>query len=210
MRSRVRNLLLEQPFRGVSQFKKDYDGAVAERALQGIVPKPLDAEQTGKLVAMLKSPEKGEEAFLLDLLSNRVPPGVDEAAYVKAAFLTGVAKGKETSPIVSPTLATELLGTMQGGYNIATLVDLLDDAKLGATAAKALSTTILMFDAFHDVEVKAQAGNAHAQKVLKSWADAEWFLSRPEVAKKITVTVFKVPGETNTDDLSPAPDAWSR
>ena len=196
--------------RAASTFKQAYDGVVAERAAQGIVPKPLDSETTAKLVEMLKSPPKGEEEFLLDLLKNRVPPGVDEAAYVKAAFLTAVAKGQAKSPLVNPELATELLGTMQGGYNISTLIDLLDDAKLAPKAATALSHTLLMFESFFDVEAKAKAGNKEAQRVLKSWADAEWFLSKPDVPKKITVTVFKVSGETNTDDLSPAPDAWSR
>jgi len=197
-------------YRSLSSFKDDYDGHVAERALQGIVPKPLDAEQTSRLVELLKNPPKGEEAFLLDMITNRVPPGVDESAYVKAAFLSAVAKGEASSPIVSNTHAVELLSTMQGGYNIATLVELLDDATLASIAAEGLKKTILMFDAFYDVETKAKAGNKHAESVVKSWAEAEWFTSKPEVAKKITVTVFKVSGETNTDDLSPAPDAWSR
>ena len=196
--------------RNISQFRSQYDGVVAERAAQGIVPKPLDAETTAKLVEMLKNPPKGEEDFLLDLLKNRVPPGVDEAAYVKAAFLTAIAKGQSSSSIVSAELATELLGTMQGGYNIATLVELLDNPKLAPKAANALCHTLLMFESFFDVEAKAKSGNKEAQRVMKSWADAEWFLSKPDVPKKITVTVFKVPGETNTDDLSPAPDAWSR
>jgi len=146
----------------------------------------------------------------MDLLVNRIPPGVDEAAYVKAAFLTAVAKGETKSPLVSPELATELLATMQGGYNILTLVELLDHPTLSEKAADGLCNTILMFEAFHDVEAKCKAGNKAAQRVMESWANADWFLQRPEVAKKITVTVFKVPGETNTDDLSPAPDAWSR
>ena len=196
--------------RYASTFKANYDGAVAERAEQGVVPKPLDADQTSKLVALLKTPPAGEEAFLMDLLANRVPPGVDEAAYVKAAFLAAVAKGEATSPLVSAEKATELLATMQGGYNIQPLVDLLDSPTLGAKAADGLCNTLLMFESFYDVEAKAKAGNKNAARVLKSWADAEWFLSKPDVPKKITVTVFKVSGETNTDDLSPAPDAWSR
>ncbi|RYG65763.1 aconitate hydratase B, partial [archaeon] len=194
----------------MSTFKADYEKVVADRAKQGVVAKPLDAQKVGQLVELLKAPPAGEEAFLLDLLVNRVPPGVDEAAYVKAAFLSAVAKGEAKSPVVSAEKATELLGTMQGGYNILTLVELLDHATLGGRAAAALSQTILMFDAFHDVEAKAKAGNKYAQQVLRSWAEAEWFLSRPEVPKQLTYTVFKVPGETNTDDLSPAPDAWSR
>ena len=189
---------------------EEYRKHVAERAAEGIVPKPLDASQMAALVESLKNPPKGEEDTLLDLLINRVPPGVDEAAYVKAGFLAAVAKGETTSPLVTPEKAIELLGTMQGGYNIHPLIDALEDAKLAPIAAKALSHTLLMFDNFYDVEEKAQAGNEHAKKILQSWADAEWYLSRPKLAEKITVTVFKVTGETNTDDLSPAPDAWSR
>ncbi|HCH2591987.1 TPA: bifunctional aconitate hydratase 2/2-methylisocitrate dehydratase [Vibrio parahaemolyticus] len=187
-----------------------YRKHVEERAAEGVVPKPLDAEQVAGLVELLKNPPQGEEEFILDLLESRIPPGVDEAAYVKAGFLTAVAKGEVSSPLVSREKAAELLGTMQGGYNIAPLVELLDDEALAEIAVKALSHTLLMFDAFYDVEEKAKAGNAHAQKVLQSWADAEWFLSKPKLEEKITLTVFKVTGETNTDDLSPAPDAWSR
>ncbi|PWF67482.1 bifunctional aconitate hydratase 2/2-methylisocitrate dehydratase [Vibrio sp. T21] len=187
-----------------------YRKHVEERAAEGVVPKPLDAEQVAGLVELLKNPPQGEEEFILDLLENRIPPGVDEAAYVKAGFLTAVAKGEVESPLVSREKAAELLGTMQGGYNIAPLVEFLDDELLAPIAVKALSHTLLMFDAFYDVEEKAKAGNAHAQKVLQSWADAEWFLSKPKLEEKITLTVFKVTGETNTDDLSPAPDAWSR
>ena len=189
---------------------EEYRKHVAERAAQGIVPKPLDATQMAALVELLKTPPVGEEEFLLDLLINRVPPGVDEAAYVKAGFLAAVAKGDTTSPLVTPEKAIELLGTMQGGYNIHPLIDALDDAKLAPIAARALSSTLLMFDNFYDVEEKAKAGNEYAKQVMQSWADAEWFLNRPALAEKITVTVFKVTGETNTDDLSPAPDAWSR
>jgi aconitate hydratase 2/2-methylisocitrate dehydratase len=189
---------------------EEYRKHVAERAAQGIVPKPLDASQVAALVELLKNPPKGEEDFLLDLLTNRVPPGVDEAAYVKAGFLAAIAKGETSSPLISPEKAIELLGTMQGGYNIHALIEALDDAKLAAIAAKALSHTLLMFDNFYDVEEKAKAGNAHAKQVIESWANADWFNERPELAEKMTVTVFKVTGETNTDDLSPAPDAWSR
>lgn len=189
---------------------EEYRKHVAERAALGIVPKPLDATQMAALVELLKTPPVGEEEFLLDLLINRVPPGVDEAAYVKAGFLAAVAKGDTTSPLVTPEKAIELLGTMQGGYNIHPLIDALDDAKLAPIAAKALSHTLLMFDNFYDVEEKAKASNEYAKQVMQSWADAEWFLNRPALAEKITVTVFKVTGETNTDDLSPAPDAWSR
>lgn len=170
---------------------EEYRKHVAERAAQGIVPKPLDATQMAALVELLKTPPVGEEEFLLDLLINRVPPGVDEAAYVKAGFLAAVAKGDTTSPLVSPEKAIELLGTMQGGYNIHPLIDALDDAKLAPIAAKALSHTLLMFDNFYDVEEKAKAGNEYAKQVMQSWADAEWFLSRPPLAEKITVTVFQ-------------------
>ncbi|MGZ0079665.1 bifunctional aconitate hydratase 2/2-methylisocitrate dehydratase [Methylomonas sp. YC3] len=189
---------------------EQYRKHVAERAAEGIVPKPLDAEQVAALVELLKQPPAGEEAFLLDLLENRIPAGVDEAAYVKAGFLTAVAKGEATSPLLTPEKATELLGTMLGGYNVAPLIELLESASLAPIAAKALSQILLIFDAFHDVQEKAQAGNAYAKQVLQSWADAEWFTAKPEVPEKLTVTVFKVTGETNTDDLSPAPDAWSR
>ncbi len=189
---------------------EEYRKHVAERAAEGVVPKPLDATQTAALVELLKSPPKGEEEFLLDLIVNRVPPGVDEAAYVKAGFLTALAKGETTSPLITPEKAVELLGTMQGGYNIHALIEALDNDKLAPIAAKALSHTLLMFDSFYYVEEKAKAGNVYAKQIMQSWADGEWFTERPELAEKITVTVFKVTGETNTDDLSPAPDAWSR
>ncbi len=183
---------------------------IAERAELGVVPKPLSAEQVADLIELLKTPAPGEEAFILDLISNRVPAGVDEAAYVKAGFLSAVAKGEATSPLIEKKQAVELLGTMLGGYNITTLVELLDDTELGETAAKQLCHTLLMFDAFHDVAEKASQGNSHAQQVMQSWADAQWFTSRPEIPTKLTVVVYKIPGETNTDDLSPAQDAWSR
>ena len=165
---------------------EEYRKHVAERAAEGIVPKPLDATQMAALVELLKNPPKGEEEFLLDLLINRVPPGVDEAAYVKAGFLAAVAKGEAKSPLIDRKHATELLGTMQGGYNIETLVALLDDAELGAVAAEQLKHTLLMFDAFHDVAEKAKAGNVHAKAVLESWAAGEWFTSRPAIADKYT------------------------
>ncbi|MBL4606628.1 MAG: bifunctional aconitate hydratase 2/2-methylisocitrate dehydratase [Pseudomonadales bacterium] len=186
-----------------------YRKQVEERAEEGIPAKPLNAEQTSALIELLKSPPSGEEEFLLNLLINRVPPGVDEAAYVKAAFLTAITNGEASSPIIDKTKATELLGTMLGGYNIDQLISLLDDKELAPVAAKALSHTLLIFDAFHDVQEKA-ATNPHAKQVVDSWANAEWFTNRNKVAEKITVTVFKVTGETNTDDLSPAQDAWSR
>lgn len=187
-----------------------YRNHVQERAAEGVPPKALDAAQTAALVELLKNPPAGEETFLVDLIENRVPAGVDEAAYVKAAYLADLASGKAQSTLISAERAVELLGTMLGGYNVQPLIAALDNPATAEAAAKALSHTLLMFDAFHDVADKAKAGNASAQKVMDSWAAGEWFTSRPELAEKITVTVFKVPGETNTDDLSPAPDAWSR
>ncbi|MDB4022058.1 bifunctional aconitate hydratase 2/2-methylisocitrate dehydratase [Litorivicinus sp.] len=189
---------------------EEYRKHIEERANKGVVPKPLNAEQVAGLVELMKNPPKAEEEFLLDLLANRIPAGVDEAAYVKAAFLTDVAKGTTPCKLVSREGATQLLGTMLGGYNIPPLVELLDDTSVGNAAAAALKDTLLMFDAFHDVNDKRRAGNTLAASVMQSWADAEWFLKRDEVPETITVTVYKVPGETNTDDLSPAVDAWSR
>ena len=187
-----------------------YRHHVAERAALGIPPLPLSAQQTADAIELVKNPPAGEEAFLVDLLTNRVPAGVDDAAKVKASYLAAVAFGTESTPLISRERATELLGTMLGGYNVAPLIELLDDAAVGAIAAEGLKKTLLVFDAFHDVEEKAKAGNANAKAVLQSWADAEWFTSRPEVPQSLTITVFKVPGETNTDDLSPAPDATTR
>ncbi len=198
------------PLMRVITVLEAYRKHIEERAALGIVPQPLNAEQTAGLVELLKNPPAGEEAFLVDLITNRVPPGVDEAAYVKAGFLSALAKGEVTSPLLDKKRAVELLGTMQGGYNIVTLVELLDNAELAPVAAEELKHTLLMFDAFHDVAEKAKNGNVHAKAVLQSWADGEWFKKRPVLADKISLRVFKVTGETNTDDLSPAPDAWSR
>ncbi len=189
---------------------KAYRDHVAERAALGIPPLPLDAKQVAALIELIKAPPVGEAEFLMDLLTHRVPPGVDDAAKVKASFLSAVAHGDLHVALISRAKATELLGTMVGGYNVKPLIDLLDHSDVAALAAQALKKTLLMFDFFHDVAVKAQAGNAMAKEVMQSWADAEWFTARPEVPRCIPVTVFKVPGETNTDDLSPAPDAWSR
>ena len=189
---------------------KAYRDHVAERAALGIPPLPLSAKQTGELIELLKNPPKGEEATLVELITYRVPAGVDDAAKVKASYLAAVSLGKEKTPLISRETATQLLGTMLGGYNISPLIDLLGDAAVGGIAAEGLKKTLLMFDQFHDVKELADKGNANAKAVMQSWADAEWFTSRPEVAKSLTLTVFKVTGETNTDDLSPAPDAWSR
>ena len=187
-----------------------YRQHVAERAALGIPPLPLTAQQTAELIELLKAPPAGEGAALVELMTHRVPAGVDDAAKVKASYLAAVAMGTETCSLISRSKATELLGTMLGGYNIGPMVDLLDDAEVGKVAAEGLKKTLLMFDAFHDVKEKALKGNANAKAVMQSWADGEWFTSRPEVPKSLTVTIFKVTGETNTDDLSPAPDAWSR
>ena len=194
----------------MSTFLTTYRAHVAERAALGIPPLPLTAKQTGELIELLKAPPAGEEEFLVNLITHRVPAGVDDAAKVKASYLAAVALGKEACALISRAKATELLGTMLGGYNISPLIDLLDDAAVGSVAAAGLKNTLLMFDQFHDVAEKAKAGNANAKSVLQSWADAEWFTSRPEVPQSITLSVLKVTGETNTDDLSPAPDAWSR
>ena len=187
-----------------------YRQHVAERAALGIPPLPLTAQQTADVIELLKNPPAGEGEFLLDLITNRVPAGVDDAAKVKASYLAAVAHGTEKNALISRARATELLGTMLGGYNIHPLIELLDDAEVGTVAANALKHTLLMFDAFHDVQEKAEQGNANAKAVLQSWADAEWFTSKPEVPESLTITVFKVTGETNTDDLSPAPDATTR
>ena len=187
-----------------------YRAHVAERAQQNIPPKPLDPEWTAGLVELLKNPPAGEEEFLLDLIANRVPPGVDEAAYVKASFLSAIVNGEASSPLIDRSAAVTLLGNMHGGYNVATLVALLDDAELSSQAAEELKSTLLVFDAFHDLAEKADSGNTDAKAVMQSWADAEWFTSNDAVPESIKVAVFKATGEINTDDLSPAQDAWSR
>ena len=187
-----------------------YRKHVAEREALGIPPKPLNPEQAAALVELLKNPPAGEEETLVYLLENRVPPGVDEAAYVKAAFLTAIVKDEASSPLMNKQKAVELLGMMQGGYNIETLVDLLDDSELAELAGEKLKRTLLMFDAFNDVREKMDAGNAVAKDVIESWANAEWFTNKKKVPESTRMVVFKVTGETNTDDLSPAPDAWSR
>ena len=188
---------------------KAYAAHVQERASQQLPPLPLSAEQVAQLVELLKNPPSGEEATLLNLLENRVPAGVDQAAYVKAAFLSDIANGKASSPLLTAEKAVQLLGTMLGGYNVQALVALLDTS-MAEAAVKSLSHTILMFDAFHDVDEKMKAGNPHAKKLMASWANAEWFTNVPVLPEEIKVVVFKVDGETNTDDLSPAQEAWSR
>lgn len=186
----------------------EYQSHVEERAQQGLPPLPLDAEQVSTLVEQLKQGDENSEA-LLELLIHRVPPGVDQAAYVKAGFLTDIAKGNAQCDLITPVRATELLGTMMGGYNVQSLIELLDIEETASTAEKALCKTLMVYDAYHDVVEKAKT-NDYAKRIMQSWADAEWFTSRPKLEDKITLTVFKVPGETNTDDLSPATEAWSR
>jgi aconitate hydratase 2/2-methylisocitrate dehydratase len=188
---------------------KAYQDHVEQRAQEGLPPLPLDAEQVTALVSELKQANNTDSEKYLDLLIHRVPPGVDQAAYVKAGFLTDVAKGNVSCKVIDAVKATELLGTMMGGYNIDALIALLDIAETTDAAEKALSTTLLIYDAYHDVVDKAQT-NDHAKRVIEAWASADWFKARQPLADKITVTVFKVPGETNTDDLSPATEAWSR
>ena len=189
---------------------ESYRAHVAERAALGIPPLPLTAKQTTELVELLKNPPAGEEKTLVELITYRVPAGVDDAAKVKAEFLAKVAKGEESCALLSRAKATELLGTMLGGYNVKPMIDVLGDPDVGTVAAEGLKRTLLVFDFFHDVKELADKGNVNAKAVMQSWADAEWFTSRPEVPASQKITVFKVTGETNTDDLSPAPDAWSR
>src|SRR4051794_19257472 len=187
----------------MTEFLQTYRNHVAERAASGIPPLPLSARQTGEVIELLKNPPAGDESFLVELISYRVPAGVDDAAKVKASYLAAVAHGTEKCMLISRAKATELLGTMLGGYNISPLVELLANAEVGTVAAEALKKTLLMFDQFHDVKELADKGNANAKAVLQSWADAEWFTSRPEVPQSIKVSIFKVAGEINTDDLSP-------
>jgi aconitate hydratase 2/2-methylisocitrate dehydratase len=186
----------------------EYQQHSQERAQLSIPPLPLDAVQTSALCELLKNPPKGQEEVLLNLLRDRIPPGVDQAAYVKASFLTAIAKQEITSPLISPITAVELLGTMVGGYNVQSLIDLLSSS-VAENAATALSKILLVYDAFNDV-LELSKTNKYAKRVVDSWAAAEWFTTRPTLPEAITVTVFKVPGETNTDDLSPATHATTR
>ncbi len=189
---------------------KAYRQHVEQRAAEDLPPLALDTKQTADLIELLKNPPNGEEESLIELFTHRVPAGVDDAAYIKAAFLTAITKGEAESPLINAQHAAELLGTMLGGYNIQALIDLLENAELAADAVTALSKTLLMFDAFNDVVEKAKNGNPFAKQVADAWANAEWFTNKPAMAKAIKVVVFKVEGETNTDDLSPASEAWSR
>lgn len=188
----------------------DYKKTVIERSKHGIPAEALSIELTEQLVLLLQNPPKGEEAFLLDLITNRVNPGVDDASLIKANFLSAIANNKISSPLIDRVSAVKLLGTMQGGYNVKPLIELLDSDDLGKDAAEQLKSILLIFDAFNDVVAKADAGNQYAKEVLLSWAKAEWFKNKPTVPEKITLSIFKLDGETTTDDLSPAQDAWSR
>ena len=188
---------------------ENYKEHVEERLSQGIPPLPLNAEQVSELVELLKSPPSGEEQYILDLITNRTPAGVDPAAYVKAAFLTAIAKGETNSPLIDKKHATELLGTMLGGYNVESLIGLLEDEEVGSLAAEGLSKTLLMFNAKHDV-IELAKKNENAQRVVDSWSNGEWFTNKPKLPEVIKAIVFRVEGEINTDDLSPAPDAPSR
>jgi aconitate hydratase 2/2-methylisocitrate dehydratase len=194
-----------------SSFLADYRAAAAEREALGIPALPLTAAQAQDLTELLQAPPAGEEAFLLHLLSERIPPGVDEAAYVKAGWLSAVAQGTTSSPLVSPVEAVNLLATMIGGYNVGALIELLSsaDAAIAEAATTGLSRTLLVYDAYNDV-LELAASNPYAKRVIDSWAAAEWFTAKPELPAEITVTVFKVEGETNTDDLSPATHATTR
>ena len=195
-----------------SNFLVNYREHIHQRAAQDIPPLPLDATQVTACIELIKNPVFSHEAsFLVKLLAEQVAPGVDPAAYVKAGFLAALAKNEVNSPFISPKFAVELLGSMLGGYNVPILIELLDGQQdIAEIAAKQLSHTLLMFDAYHDVIAKAKKGNLFAHQVVEAWANAEWFLSKTELPDKLTLSVFKVSGEINTDDLSPATEAWSR
>ena len=187
---------------------ENYKKHVAERAEQNIPPLPLDADQTSELIELLKKDHQ-ESDFLLELLKERVPAGVDQAAYVKAAFLADITTGKASSPYITKIDAVKILGTMLGGYNIQPLIECLKDNELAETAAHVLSRTLLIFDAFNEI-FELSKTNKHAKNVINAWADGKWFTDKSEMPDQIKLTVYKVPGEINTDDLSPATDAWSR
>lgn len=189
---------------------KEYDQHIINRAKIGITPKPLNAQQTTQLIKLLQDPVIHNKKYLLNLLIHHVPPGVDEAAYVKVKFLTSIFTEKTVCTVISKQQSIKFLGTMQGGYNVPALINALNYPELAPIATNALKHTLLIFNNFEKIYKKSKSGNKYAATILHSWAHAEWFNALPEITKKITVTVFKVPGETNTDDLSPAIDAWSR
>jgi len=192
-------------------FIEEYKKHTQERAQLGIPPLPLTAKQTAELVELLKQVPIVEEEYLMDLFENHINPGVDEAAYVKAAFLNDIIQGKTASGAISKIHAIKILGKMMGGYNVKPLIEALKlDDEIAQAAANELKNTLLVYDAFNDVVDLMNEGNKFAKEVVESWANAEWFTTKPKLAEKITVTVFKVPGETNTDDLSPASEAFTR
>ena len=191
-------------------YLSDYFLKANERTRQHVEPLPLTAAEVTELTELLLDPPAGSEAVLFNLIANRVPPGVDEAAQVKAAFLYDLATGAKDSPVIAADQAVELLGQMKGGYNVAPLIELLKDSELAADAVAALEHTLMVYDAFDQVAQLAQSGNAKAQDLIGRWAAATWFTSRPALPESQDYTVFKVTGEITTDDLSPASDAWSR
>ena len=196
--------------RNISNLKKNLQGSIDKRLSQNIEPKILNYNEVKELCENIKNPQEDEREFLMYQFENRISPGVDDTSHLKASFLNSICIGETNCDLIDKKKAIQLLGTMQGGYNIEPLINMLDSEEFGDYASEELSKMILIFDYFYDIEKKANNGNKYAKKVLESWANGDWFLSNPEVPEKITVSVFKVTGETNTDDLSPAPDAWSR
>lgn len=190
---------------------EEYKAHTAERAELGVPPLALTADQTAELVELLKASPIAEQDYVMDLFQNKVPAGVDDAAYVKAAFLNDIVQGNASCDAIDAVKACEILGSMLGGFNVTPLVEALKvGGEVADTAAEQLKNTILVYDAFNDVKAMMDAGNAKAKEIVESWANAEWFYNKPEMEKEITVTVYKIPGETNTDDLSPASEAFTR
>ena len=191
---------------------EEYKAHTAERAELGVPPLALTADQTAELVELLKASSIDDAAYAMELFENKVPAGVDDAAYIKAAFLNDIIQGNVTCTEIDAVKATEILGTMLGGFNVLPLVDALksSDAAVAESAAKQLKNTLLVYDSFNDVKKLMDEGNALAKEIVESWANAEWFYNKPEMKKEITLTVYKIPGETNTDDLSPASEAFTR
>jgi aconitate hydratase 2/2-methylisocitrate dehydratase len=188
----------------------DYKAHTKKRESLGIPPLPLTAQQVAQLIELLKETPIVEANYLLNLLENKVPAGVDDASYVKAAFLNDIVQGNVTCEVIDKTKACEILGKMLGGFNVTPLVEALKIEEVASVAAEQLKNTILVYDSFNDVKTLMEQGNPYAKEVIESWAEGEWFLNKPELAKEITLTVYKIPGETNTDDLSPASEAFTR
>jgi aconitate hydratase 2/2-methylisocitrate dehydratase len=191
---------------------EEYKAHTAERAELGVPPLALTADQTAELVELLKASSIADAAYAMELFENKVPAGVDDAAYIKAAFLNDIVQGNVTCTEIDAVKATVLLGTMLGGFNVAPLVAAMtsSDSVVAETAATQLKNTLLVYDSFNDVKKLMDEGNALAKEVVESWANAEWFYNKPAMEKEITLTVYKIPGETNTDDLSPASEAFTR